>query len=74
MHTTRFDRKAELTRRGISNRQIAKELGLHESLVSHVIAGRRLTGDDAKRVMDAVAEKLGTPVELAFPEMTLTTG
>lgn len=71
MHTTRYDRKAELARRGLSNRQIAKDLGVDESLVSHVIAGRRLTGDDARRVMELIAEKLGTPVEVAFPELTL---
>jgi hypothetical protein len=71
MHTTRYDRKAELTRQGIANRRIAKALAVDESLVSHVIAGRRLTGEDARRVMDFIAEKLGTPVEMAFPELSL---
>ncbi|HKW09739.1 MAG TPA: hypothetical protein VJO33_05120 [Gemmatimonadaceae bacterium] len=71
MHTTRFDRKAELARRAITNRHIAKDLGVSETLVSHVIAGRRVTGQDAKRVTEWIAEKLGTPVELAFPELRL---
>lgn len=74
MHTTRYDRKAELSRRRISNRQIARELGVSESFVSHVIAGRRVTGQDAKRVTEWIAEKLGTPVELAFPELMLANG
>lgn len=69
MPITRHDRKAELTRKGVTLRQIASEEGVNETLVSHVLAGRRITGDDAKRVMANIAAKIGSSVDEVFPEL-----
>lgn len=68
MLVTRFDRKAALARQGITFRDIATEAAVDESLVSHVVAGRRLTGPQAKQVMEVVARRMGSSVSVVFPE------
>ncbi len=67
MSFTRQNRKIELLRLGLSGVDIARELGVHESLVSHVIAGRRLGGGKARLVMVHIARLFGAPVSEVFP-------
>lgn len=57
------DRKAELKRRGITGRQIARQLAVGDDAVSHVLAGR----SRSERIETAIAEALGLPVEKVFP-------
>lgn len=52
-----------LARAGRSQRAIAETLGVGESLVSQVIAGRRHNAD----VQRAIAEVVGLPPEELFP-------
>ena len=68
MAFSRHDRKAALYRSGKTGRHVAEALGVDDALVSHVLAGRRLTGPDAQRVMIYLAGLFGVPVDEAFPE------
>jgi transcriptional regulator with XRE-family HTH domain len=56
--------KEELKARRIKNRDLARELGVSETVVSFVIRG--MTCSD--RVQKAIAEKLGRAPEELFPE------
>ena len=67
MPFSRLDRKVALTRLSVTNQDIAAALGVHASLVSHVIAGRRWEGKDGRRVMQHVADLIGAPVGEVFP-------
>lgn len=69
MPFSRHDRKAELYKSGKTGEDVARALGVTPPLVSHVIAGRRLTGTDAQRVMIYLAGLFGVPLDEAFPEM-----
>lgn len=60
-------RKAALVQAGISMTEIAHQLGVSGSLVSHVVAGRKQTGPDARRVMGEIARLVGRPVHEVFP-------
>lgn len=62
------DRKAELARRLKTQQAIADATGEDFTLVSHVIAGRRLTSPGAQKIMVYVAGVLGLPIQEAFPE------
>jgi transcriptional regulator with XRE-family HTH domain len=64
----RHDRKAALYRRGKTGMDVARALDVDNGLVSHVLAGRRLSGPDAQRVMIYLAGLFGMPVDEAFPE------
>lgn len=61
--------KIELLRAGLSQRDIAAAAAVEPSLVSHVVAGRRATGPDARRVRAVIAEKLGAEVDDLFPSV-----
>ena len=56
--------RAELILRGINQRQIAAQLGVSESIISHVISGRRRSD----RIRRAIARALGKPVHRVFPD------
>lgn len=65
--TTRL-RKMELMRKGVTQREIAGACDVDESLVSHVIAGRRASGDDGRKVMAYIAKLIGAPLTEVFPQ------
>ncbi len=67
MGFTRQTRKIELVRLGLTGADIARALDVHNSLVSHVIAGRRLGGGKARLVMVHIARLFGAPVSEVFP-------
>lgn len=67
MGFSRLDRKVALLKIGMNQRMIGDALGIESSLVSHVLAGRRWMGSDARRVMNFIADKTGVPVEEFFP-------
>jgi len=60
------DRKAELVRRGVTMTEIARELDVVPQHVSQVISGERRSS----RVEQAVADRLGLPVEQVFEPVT----
>lgn len=66
MALTKRERKLRL-RRG-AQREIAEQLGVSEGLVSLVVNGKtQLLGKETvKTVREAVAEKIGAPVEEVF--------
>lgn len=64
---SRMDRKVALLRLGQNHTAIAAHLGVERSLVSHVMAGRRWSGSDARRVMEYIAGLLGAPLAEVFP-------
>jgi transcriptional regulator with XRE-family HTH domain len=66
---SRHDRKAALYKSGRTGQEVATALDVDPALVSHVLAGRRLTGPDAQRVMIYMAGLFGVPLDEAFPEM-----
>jgi transcriptional regulator with XRE-family HTH domain len=55
--------RAELTRRGIRQIDIAREIGRNPSTVNHIITGRKRS----KHVEEAIARRLGKPRERLFP-------
>lgn len=67
MSYTAIDRKDALYRARIASADIARELGVSEALVSLVIAGKRISGPQSRRVMARLAELLGVPVTVLFP-------
>jgi len=74
MGFSRLDRKVALLKIGWNQRQIARAVGVHWSLVSHVLAGRRWMGTDAHRIMEFIAAKAGVPVGTFFPGVTRRKG
>lgn len=58
--------KAALVRKGISQRAIARQAGVSDSLVSAVIKGDRTEGEIAKRCQAVIADVLGKPMEKVF--------
>lgn len=64
------DRRAELRRRKTTLQQIGDAVGggVDFTLVSHVIAGRRLSSPHAPKIMTYIAGVLAVPVDIAFPE------
>lgn len=66
-----LDRKVALLKSGINQRMVADACGVDFTLVSHVIAGRRWLGTDARRVMMYIARKTGVPVKEFFPGYNL---
>lgn len=61
-------RKAELVRADVSQRQVAVDCEVDESLVSHILAGRRWEHPAALKVMRYLAGIFGVPVSVAFPD------
>lgn len=61
------DRKYILMRAGKTQVGVADELGVDFSLVSHVLAGRRLTSPNARRIMEYVARLAGQQIHDVFP-------
>ena len=59
--------KVELLRRGITQVEIAAELGVAQGTVSRVISKK----DVSDRIMRVVAEKIGKQPEEVFPEYYL---
>lgn len=67
------DRRAELRRRKTTLQSISEGVSspgqeVHFSLVSHVIAGRRLSSPHAPKIMTYIAGVLAVPIDIAFPE------
>lgn len=73
MVMTAADRKAELVRKSKSQQGIADATGENFTLVSHVIAGRRLESPGARKIMAYIAGVLDLPIEDVFPEATQKT-
>lgn len=67
---TTVDRKIALTKAGVVPADVARDLGVSETLVSLVVAGKRTTGPAARRVMDRLASLTGVPVNVLFPGAT----
>lgn len=67
MPFSRVDRKTVLLQGGKSQRDIAQATGTDETLVSHVLAGRRWSYVGAQSIMRYVAELAGVPVQECFP-------
>lgn len=63
------DRKVALVRLGVRQNVLAKQLGVHQSVVSNVIWGYQTSGIDAEKVMRYLAKKWDVPVAEAFPEL-----
>ncbi len=62
-----LDRQFALKRRGITQHQIALDLGVSDISVSDVINGRRVSD----RIMRGIAAAIGEDVRLVFPEYYL---
>lgn len=64
------DRRAELRRRKKTLQQISNAVGegVDFTLVSHIIAGRRLSSPHAPKIMTYIAGVLEVPIDVAFPE------
>ena len=63
MPMTRWDRKAELARRGVRQSDIARALDVSDTAVSDVVIGRSRSA----RIEQAIAAALGRAVEEVFP-------
>jgi len=61
---TPFQIKVALMQRGVSLRSIAKGLGVSASAVSLIVNKKMVS----KRIMEAVAEAIGSDLETVFPE------
>lgn len=64
MAMTRIDRKAALIQARVRMTDLAKQLGVHVSHVSHVVNDRRRS----PRVEQAIADAIGKPVARVFPQ------
>jgi len=62
-----LDRQFALKKKGISQHQIAAELGVSDISVSDVINGHRVSD----RIMRKIASAIGEDVRLVFPEYYL---
>ena len=62
MPLTPLERKAQMVLKQISQTDLAEELGVTQPHVSQVISGERRS----PRVEEAIAAKLGMPVEVVF--------
>lgn len=67
MSITPVDRKILLMKAGKSQVDVADECGVDPSLVTHVIAGRKLTSPAAQKVMEHIAQLAGLPIAEVFP-------
>lgn len=67
MPFSRLDRKVALVKLSISNADIAEAVGVDQSLVSHVLAGRKRDGDKAQQIIRHIASLIGAPAEEVFP-------
>ena len=74
MAFSRVDRKIALLKTGWNNVKVADHLGVDRTLVSHVIAGRRWMGRDARKIMQFLAHRFGVPLVEAFPGSTRRKG
>lgn len=59
-----MDWKILMLRRGITQAEIARRLGVSSTTVSLVVSGRMRS----RRVEQAIAESLGLPREILWPE------
>lgn len=67
MSVSAVDRKIVLLKAGKTQTNVADECGVDPSLVTHVIAGRKLSSPAAKKVMEYIANLADVPVENLFP-------
>lgn len=67
MTLSTVDRKILLMKAGKSQVDVADECGVDPSLVTHVIAGRKLTSPAAQKVMEYIAHLTGLQVDEVFP-------
>lgn len=57
--------KVELRKRGVTQKQIAQELGLHISSVQQAVYGKL----KSQRIESAIAQKIGKPLWVVFPSI-----
>ena len=62
-----IDRKILLMKAGKSQVDVADECGVDPSLVTHVIAGRKLTSPAAQKVMEHIAGLANLEIVEVFP-------
>jgi len=67
MSITPVDRKILLMKAGKTQVDVADECGVDPSLVTHVIAGRKLTSPAAQKVMEHIAHLAGLQISEVFP-------
>lgn len=67
MGLTPLDRKTALRKVRLTQKMVGEACHTDVSLVSHVIAGRRWMGQDARRIMDYICDKTDIPIEKMFP-------
>ncbi len=60
-------RKMQMAMAGVSQADIARLLGVSESLVSKVVRGHRADGLDARRVRRAIADHCGSSMAKLWP-------
>jgi len=64
---TPLQRQFALKERGITQHQLARDLGVHDVSVSDVILGRRVSD----RIMRGIAAAIGKDVRSVFPQYYL---
>jgi len=67
MSITPVDRKILLMKAGKSQVDVADECGVDPSLVTHVIAGRKLSSPAAQKVMEHIASLADLRIDEVFP-------
>lgn len=67
MPFSRIDRKTALLQAGKSQRDVAQAVGVDETVVSHVLAGRRWSAPDGLLVMRYLSDLFGIPMDEVFP-------
>ena len=70
IHYSPVERKIALMRLGVSQRTVARKARTNPTMVCHVMKGYPLVLSEghATRVRNVVAQLLGKPVEVVFPE------
>lgn len=63
------ERRIALLRGGVVQKDVASEMGVYQSLVADVVAGRRVNSLLGRPVAERLAELIGVPLETAFPEV-----
>ncbi len=72
MPYTPIDRKVALMKAEVTQVQVAKELGLPDAgLVSQVVSGRKVNSPAGRRIAEKIAEHIGDPVDVVFPELQI---
>jgi len=65
---TPLERQFALKKKGITQHQLAQDLGVHDVSVSDVILGRRVSD----RIMRGISAAIGKDVRMVFPRYYLS--